>query len=66
MFRLLVNIALAILFVRLLSPVFRAVGKMFSGEKRSPQAVRKNKGPYADLTRYEIEDADYEEIKTEK
>ena len=66
MFRLLINVALAILLIRLLSPVFRTVGKMFSGEKRSSQAARKDKGPYSDLTRYEIEDADYEEIKTEK
>jgi hypothetical protein len=57
------------LLIRLLRPVVRGVRKVFmkSPTREGVEEVPKDGADsYSDLTPYDIEDADYEEIKREK
>ncbi|MEJ2722053.1 MAG: hypothetical protein P8181_13090 [bacterium] len=70
LFRILFNILILLLLVRLLRPLAHGIGRYLkrvtgsddSGGRRS----RDTKIDYSDLTPYEIEDADFEEVKTKR
>jgi hypothetical protein len=60
------KIILFLLVLRMLYPLFKSMGAM-SGKPSTPGSGRPKNGgdarDYSDLTSYEIEDADFEEIK---
>ena len=74
MVRLLVNILFVFLILRLLRPLFRRVSKRFQQigaggagpEKADKTRTTHAVGPYDELTPYEIEDAEFEEIHSER
>lgn len=68
MIRLLLNVLLIFILIRLMRPVFDALQRrFFGGPSRGPVGGGKSqkKVDYSDLTSYEIEDGDFEEINRE-
>ncbi|NIM19941.1 MAG: hypothetical protein GTO51_06805 [Candidatus Latescibacteria bacterium] len=68
MLKFILQILLLFLLLRLLFPIFRGVGsalrRLFGP---APKKEKLNKEPdYSSLSPYEIEDADYEEIKKDE
>jgi len=67
LFRILINIMILLLLVRLLRPVAQGVGRFIrrvtGGGGRADSEGKDGKIDYSDLTPYEIEDADFEEVK---
>ena len=65
--RILFNILIFFIILRMFRPVVRAVGKyirkVLGGEEASKPAGEAKKVDYSDLTPYEIEDAEFEEVK---
>ena len=56
---------------RLLRPLFRSAGKAFKNpsgikNKKTKSSPTPGQTDYSDYTRYEIEDADYEEVGSER
>lgn len=75
MLKVLFQIILLFLIFRLLVPVFRGAGRLFGSRtpKTRPRSAGRqgsqsgsDKPDYSELSPYEIEDAEYEEIKQEK
>jgi hypothetical protein len=72
MFRLLLHIILLFLLFRLLFPLFKGIGKLL-GKLFTPVSHQQSKSEkveeepdYSALSPYEIEDADYEEVKEDR
>jgi hypothetical protein len=56
------------LFIRMLRPVVRGIRNLFmksSTRDRNPEVPKGGDDPYSELTPYDIEDADYEDIRRE-
>jgi len=70
LFRLLFNILVVLILIRLFGPVVRGVAqyvRRLMGAGNASGAAKPEKNlDYADLTPYEIEDAEFEEIKGKK
>ena len=76
MLRLVIYILVILFLSRLIAPFVRgarrALGGIFSGQPQRSGPRAKGPGPqgkagdYSDLTPYEIEDADFEEIRKDK
>jgi hypothetical protein len=75
MLKVLFQIILLFLVVRLMVPVFRGIGRLFSGRSEQTRFRPKSKEnagispkrqDYSELSPYEIEDAEFEEINTDK
>ena len=71
MLRLLVNILIVMFVVRLIRPLFRSAGKAFKNPSNIKSDKKKSgekpgQADYSEYTRYEIEDADYEEVGSER
>jgi hypothetical protein len=64
--RLIINILLLLLVVRLLRPVFNGVRRYFRREERPAKPPSGDPAYPDDFTPYEIEDADYEDIQGER
>ena len=69
--RLLVNILVIMFVVRLLRPLFRSAGKAFKNpsgikNKKKKSGQKPGETDYSEYTRYEIEDADYEEVGSKR
>ena len=67
MLRLVINFLILLLLIRLMQPLLRGVGR-FLKRVLSPQPIggteeANKKVDYSELTPYEIEDAEYEEIR---
>ncbi len=67
LFRILFNILIILILMRLFRPLVDGVGKYFkrimgSGDT-AQRTSRDKKIDYSDLTPYEIEDAEFEEVK---
>ncbi len=64
--RLIINILILLLLIRLMQPVFRGAGRLLR-RFFSPEPIRNGKpghtGKYSQLTPYEIEDAEYDEVR---
>lgn len=66
MLRLLLNIIVLVLIARMLRPLFqkgrRYYRNMFGSTPGGPRVTRQKERRGADLSQYDIEDGDYEEI----
>ncbi len=69
MLRLLLNIFIIMMVVRLFQPLIRKVGGK-SKPKNRPEGKKRNPknrdADYSEYTPYEIEDADYEEVGSDR
>ena len=62
MLKLLANIILLVLLVQLLRPLVARFRSLFRRERR-PVTDQKNERKYDELTPYEVEDAEFEDVK---
>lgn len=70
MLRLLINLAIFVLVLRILRPLFANAGKVFRRASGSEPDGKGNSGKaeveFPDLSPYEIEDAEFEEVPQER
>lgn len=64
MLKILLNLIFFVVIVRVFRSLFRRIGARNAPKVDTAAKPPENKG-YSDLTPYEIEDADYEEIRKE-
>jgi hypothetical protein len=65
MLKLFLQILLLIIVFKLISPLFRGIVNMFKSPPKKQDAMEK-KQDYSELSPYEIEDAEYEEVRKGK
>ncbi|UCG51791.1 MAG: hypothetical protein JSW58_16730 [Candidatus Latescibacterota bacterium] len=67
LFRVLFNVLILLLILRIFRPFIRGAGRylqrLFAGNNPAGGKRGEKKVDYSDLTPYEIEDADFEEVK---